>query len=67
MTAEEIVKELAGLIENSPEARIGHISLAPHILATADALTFCPKCGRGYKDSHYCLQCGHIKGKGGAY
>ena len=27
----------------------------------------CPKCGKPYNGSHYCLHCGHIKGKGGAY
>jgi hypothetical protein len=27
----------------------------------------CPKCGREYGDSRYCLKCGYIKGQGGAY
>ncbi len=66
MTAEEIIKELADLIERRPDANIGHLSLTPHITALAQALTYCPKCGREYKE-HYCLYCGHIKGKGGAY
>jgi ribosomal protein L32 len=67
MDAETIIKDLADIIEQRPDARIGHLGLTPYITALAQALTFCPDCGREYKDSHYCLQCGHIKGKGGGY
>ena len=67
MDAETIIKELAVLIEQRPDVRIGHMTLTPHITALAQALTYCPKWGREFKDSHYCLQCGYIKGKGGTY
>lgn len=65
MNAAYLVKEMARLIEQNPEARIGHLSLTPHILSTAHEQTFCIKCGRAYKDGDtYCLECGNIRPNG---